>query len=331
LLFINNPNNSVICMFVAVDGGGTGSRIVVTDESGNILKYFDGPPLNINTLGDIKFERNIRNILEKLRNTISFDDSVFCFDLAGVTMNERRISNIIRRVGIKYFKLISDIEATFLALGGGKDCIVVSAGTGSFVYGCRKNICHRVGGWGYIIDDEGSGYWVGRRALKYAFMSFDGRIGKTILIRKINDFFNVSTLKEIIPIIYKGYISPRKISELSKIVNEAAKEGDEIAQKIFDEASLELFVMIDVVASKIGLSPTDTFKIYATGGLMLNVELFRKKLEEYIIEKYPRFQFSVKRVSNTVGALMICYKYKYEKFDQKFYNKIIYKIGDLFL
>ena len=202
MLFINNPNNSVICMFVAVDGGGTGSRIVVTGESGNILKYFDGPPLNINTLGDIKFERNIRNILGKLQNIVDFDVSVFCFDLAGVTMNKMRISNILAKLGIRHFEIVSDIEATFLAMGGGEDCIVVSAGTGSFAYGRKNNVSHRAGGWGYNIIDEGSGYWVGSRALKYSFMSIDGRIGKTILVDKLKDFFNVSNLEDIIPIIY---------------------------------------------------------------------------------------------------------------------------------
>lgn len=316
-------------MFVAIDGGGTKSRVLITNEDGVVLSYFEGPGLNINVLGDKSFEENIKQVIWRISKDFDIEDLLFCFDLAGASKNEEKISGILKRIGVKKFKVLTDIEATFLALGGGDDCIIVSSGTGSFAYGQRENLRYRAGGWGYLFDDEGSGYWVGRKALKYAFMSIDSRIGKTILVEKLEKLFGVSTLEEAIPLIYTEFRSPKRVAELALIVKKSAEEGDKISLLILEEAAQELFKLVDVVTHKLKLTKEDSFHVYGTGGFLSNVKYVENILREKILEKYPCFIFEMKNIPNIIGSLLMCYKIKFNQIDEDFYYKVIQRYKEI--
>ncbi|OYT32008.1 MAG: hypothetical protein B6U94_01215 [Thermofilum sp. ex4484_79] len=310
-------------MFVAIDGGGTKSRVLITNEDGVVLSYFEGPGLNINVLGNKSFEENIKQVIWRISKDFDIEDHLFCFGLAGASKNEEKISGILKRIGVKKFKVLTDIEATFLALGGGDDCIIVSSGTGSFAYGQRENLKYRAGGWGYLFDDEGSGYWVGRKALKYAFMSIDGRIGKTILVKRLEELFQVDSLEKAIPLIYSEYKLPRKTAELALIVKKSAEEGDNISLLILKEAAQELFKLVDTVACNLKLTKEDSFHVYGTGGFLSNVKCVEDILREKILKKYPCFIFEIRNIPSIIGSLLMCYKVKFNRIDKDFLKKVI--------
>jgi N-acetylglucosamine kinase-like BadF-type ATPase len=76
-----------------------------------------------------------------------------------------------------------------IALAGGlsgRPGMVQIAGTGSSTFGVNASgESWRAGGWGQLISDEGSGYWLGVQAMQTAVRAFDGRLPPTLLLRKV--------------------------------------------------------------------------------------------------------------------------------------------------
>src|SRR5262245_64337298 len=91
-----------------------------------------------------------------------------CLGVAGVDReaDRRVITDIMRRLGFKSRTLIvNDALIALVAGAGDSQGIVLISGTGSIAYGVSaRAVAARAGGWGHVLGDEGSGYWIGRRA-----------------------------------------------------------------------------------------------------------------------------------------------------------------------
>src|SRR4030095_5169289 len=96
--------------------------------------------------------------------------SVICLGIAGVDRapDEAIVRGIMKRIGYKATILVVNDALIALQAGiGDLPGIVIVAGTGSIAYGRNaKGEAARAGGWGYVLGDEGSGYWIGRLALR---------------------------------------------------------------------------------------------------------------------------------------------------------------------
>src|SRR5690606_8774057 len=79
-----------------------------------------------------------------------------------------------------------DLHIALAGGTGGRPGVVVIGGTGSVAFGRNaEGREHRVGGWGYLLSDEGSGFWIGREALIAVLHCMDGRGPHTILTDRV--------------------------------------------------------------------------------------------------------------------------------------------------
>lgn len=85
--------------------------------------------------------------------------------------------------------LAHDSITSYLGALGDRSGAVIAAGTGSVTLGVGPSRVHRVDGWGYLLGDEGSGFWIGRQALTAAMWAFDGRGPATLLLDDLRDEF----------------------------------------------------------------------------------------------------------------------------------------------
>src|SRR5213078_4483038 len=99
----------------------------------------------------------------------------------------------MRRIGHRSRVLVVNDALIALAAGAGDDPgIVIISGTGSIVYGRNERVeAARAGGWGHMIGDEGSGYWIGREALAAVMRAGDGRGPETGLTAAMLAHFQV--------------------------------------------------------------------------------------------------------------------------------------------
>ncbi len=154
------------------------------------------------------------------------------------------------------------------ALAGGTALapgVVIVSGTGSIAFGVDANGRRaRAGGWGPLLDDEGSGYAVGRAVLRAAMRAFDGRGEATRLVEAVQVRFGLATLAAL-KIAVRG-ISIDEIASIAPLAVSAAAGGDPEAAHILARAGERLAAMVAAVARALGWQNTP-FPLIRVGGM----------------------------------------------------------------
>ncbi len=163
-------------------------------------------------------------------------------------------------------EVVSDARTALEGATEGQPGILVYAGTGSVAMGRDvAGVLARAGGWGYLIDDEGGGYAIGRQALKAVYRAHDGRGPRTRLTELLLRHFGVESLQEMVRVVYTddGLDRP-SIARLARWVAVAAAEGDVAARSIYARAAEELAALAVAVARQLSM---DAPAIYYSGGV----------------------------------------------------------------
>jgi N-acetylglucosamine kinase-like BadF-type ATPase len=156
--------------------------------------------------------------------------------------------------------------------------VALIVGTGSAAIGCGSDRQRRVvGGWGYHYGDEGSAYWIGRRALETVARAADGRGPVTQLTAAILDRLQVDEPRSALSALEKTGNVRGAIASLADLVEATARGGDASAAAIVDEAAEELATMIATLANQ--LSFDQEFPLALAGGVICGSELLRDRLE----------------------------------------------------
>lgn len=308
---------------LGIDGGGTKTVCLLMDETGNILSRGKSGSSNYQTIGIDATKIAIQTAINKA--TYSFlDDKNYKkisiqglgIGLAGVGRQEdfNIINNLLEQVKINLKSSINweltanstRIESdSIIALVGGLGYpvgIVVIAGTGSQIFGQNsQGKTKRVGGWGYLLGDEGSGYFIAISGLKAALKSHDGRLGSTQLISAFKHHLNLTNIESLIEVVYRRGWTVQQIASLAKIVDQVARDGDEIANHIINTAIEEL-----VFATKIAIQSLfeadETVEIVTIGGVFQGMNHFHSKYIESLNRVAPTAKVILPRYEPAYGA-----------------------------
>jgi N-acetylglucosamine kinase-like BadF-type ATPase len=157
--------------------------------------------------------------------------------------------------------------------------VVVISGTGSIAYGRNaKGEAARAGGWGYVLGDEGSGYWIGRAALRAVLRESDRRGPTTALSPLLLDHFGVAQAQGLIHEIYHANLKPTAIGALAQCVQKAFSQGDAVAIGILRAAADELESSAVSVARRLELVG-DPIPFVLAGGIFRAVPWLKQELE----------------------------------------------------
>jgi N-acetylglucosamine kinase-like BadF-type ATPase len=155
--------------------------------------------------------------------------------------------------------------------------VALIVGTGSAAIGCdRQGERKIVGGWGYHYGDEGSAYWIGRRALESIARAADGRGPATQLTAAILNRLQVDEPRAALGALEKTGNVRGAIASLADVVEATARSGDASASAIVEEAAEELATMIATLAKQ--LSFDQEFPLALAGGVICGSELLRDRL-----------------------------------------------------
>jgi N-acetylglucosamine kinase-like BadF-type ATPase len=265
---------------LGIDGGGTKTVGVIADEFGNIIAQQTVGATNHNGVDRKQVEIELLTLFTSLKaqNEDAFANlSVVFAGMSGVDRPDARIlmEEMISAHVPNDTKVVVDndgVNALYSGTFGGPG-IVQIAGTGSITFGINANGDRgRAGGWGYLIDDEGSGYDLGREALQAIFKAFDGRGKKTLLTDIILSYFNVSQPPELIQTIYQVGKSREVISPLSRCVAEAANQNDEVAKEIFHRAGVKIGHSISSLVHQL-FHVDETVPVVLIGGVFNSSDL----------------------------------------------------------
>src|SRR5579884_64222 len=227
--------------FLGIEGGASHTIAILADAHGNFLKRFEAGPANLKLLTDEKLGRLFKSIAGAFPQP----------DAIGIGMAGARAEadwERIRKAAAKAWPSVpchatNDLETALAAAGETERDeaarVLVLSGTGSCCYGRNaKGQVAKVGGWGHVLGDKGSGYEVGLRALKAVVFYFDRdgewpRLGRHILHR-----LQLNEPEELIP--WAQQAEKAQVASLATEVFDAWKNGDKIAADILFAAEESL-------------------------------------------------------------------------------------------
>lgn len=246
-----------------MDGGGSKTAAIVARQDGTPLGRGSSGSSNYRAVG---VEKACQAIDQALRAAfedagLDFDPGevqMACFGLAGVDRpgDETPLQEWARRLWpgmpIRYVNDARLVLAAGTPNGWG---VAVICGTGSIAYG--RNVqgeMTRAGGWGYLLGDEGSGYDIGRAALRCVAKAADGRGPQTALTGLVLAHWSLEKPQDLIRYVYRPELPRKEIAALAPLVERAALQCDAVAEEIVQNAGEELAAAVKVVSARMGFS-----------------------------------------------------------------------------
>ena len=278
--------------FLGIDAGASATKWVLINDRGTVASgrcdAMDG-----HIYREASLER-MRRVLSEISEEIKdFKVSAVYMGITGVTQDgsiEKEIETSFKCPS----KVVSDIELAYRANFEVGDGILLYAGTGSVAYAIdEKSEFHKIGGWGYLLGDEGAGYWIGKEAIRLSLFEIEkkGKVNEGSLSDQIlkeiqsNDWNGVKTFV---------YSKDRaEIAALSKIVDRAAEADDLEAITILKKAAGHLGDLVNRID---GVLVRKSLPVKFTGGISGSKILYAE------LEKYLRMRVSISTVDIALRA-----------------------------
>jgi N-acetylglucosamine kinase-like BadF-type ATPase len=221
---------------------------------------------------------------------------------AGREPERDELQAALRSEGLaKTVVVTTDVEIALIAAFGDRPGIVVSAGTGSIAVARDRNgQLHRLGGYGWQMGDEGSGYAIGRAALGAASRARDGRSPATALERRMLEAARCADFDALVR--WAASATPGEVASLAPHVLEVAAAGDPVAQGIADYAARELSLLALLLAER--LPDAEPIPVALTGGLLETVPTLRRAVLAKVADQ-PSLRPLGEPVDAVLGAITL--------------------------
>src|SRR5829696_2757968 len=263
---------------------------------------------NLQAAGELEVEKVLHDVMEEAIGERDVRPAVICLGVAGVDRPEdaRVMRQIMKRIGYKARVLIVNDALVALEAGApGLPGVVLVAGTGSIAYGRNEhNQSARAGGWGYVLGDEGSGYWIGRAALRAVLREADRRGPATQLTGLLLHYYGVTRAQDLIAQVYQGALRPSAIASLAQCVQAAFSEGDAVAIGILRGAADQLESSAISVARRLELIGAE-FPFVLSGGVFRAVPWLEEELTRRLPLASPRSHTILLQHEPAAGAVRL--------------------------
>jgi N-acetylglucosamine kinase-like BadF-type ATPase len=293
---------------IGIDAGGTKTVCLLADEEGQIVSRARGEGANLQAAGELQVEKILHKVMDDAIDGRAIAPAAICLGIAGVDRpnDAATVRSIMKRIGFNSRVLIVNDALIALETGlPGQSGVVIISGTGSIAYGRNAaGEAARAGGWGYVLGDEGSGYWIGRAALRAVLRAADQRGPATMLTPMLLEHFNVTQPQLLLHEVYHQQLKPAEIGALAQCVHAAFLQGDSASIGILRGAAEELEGGALSVARRLGLT-YESFGFILSGGIFRAVPWLEQELTRRLPLSTPRSL--VKRLDRepAEGAVML--------------------------
>src|SRR5688500_15983092 len=293
---------------VGIDGGGSKTRVVVADSEGVELGEATGAGSAMAPGRADHSAEVIASVVRDALTSVWMDPPKPAILVAGVAGTGRPNEQQALVAALEDLEVANEVFvegdgeiALADAFGAGAGIVLVS-GTGSIAYGrgpSRQTA--RAGGWGPAFGDEGSGAWIGRRALAIVASASDGREPPTALTGAVLTAAQVNEPPELIP--WGIAASPKELAALAPVVFNAASAGDIRANALVGLAVEELVLHVRALAIRLFGDERAAVPLAFGGGLLHKGSLFRKRLEQRLKSAVPGVQVKAGEIDAARGAV----------------------------
>ncbi|MBO1323567.1 N-acetylglucosamine kinase [Acetobacter sp. TBRC 12305] len=291
------PDSTVPDTILAIDGGGTHTRAVLLTRDAGVLAHASGP--GCNPFDRPEWAQNLHDLLHRMRHPAlqAATLGMAGYDAARPSSAEQEQ---VARAGLAApvggairLWLENDVETAHRAAFGGGAGVFVLAGTGSVAMarGAGGQIA-RVGGWGWLLGDEGGGYWIGRKALGHVTRFLDGAARReaafaTALLHRLGLPATGDNAADALREWVRTRAHPRSaMAALAHVVDDLAHAGDMQATALLQRAGTHLARQARLAASRVtpttGHMPEHTPVVWSYGGSVMNSLTVRHTVAEHL-------------------------------------------------
>ena len=292
---------------LAIDGGGTKTAFVLFGKDGKVFEYLTLGGSNPNTYGLDHAKKVLREGIDSLISR-GYRVKFGYAGISGASVGENK-SELDSFLNSSYpfikFRVDGDIHNIIHSAGNIEKCIGVISGTGSVAYGYDGKELHRAGGWGYLFDEAGSGFDIGRDLFRYCLACEDGVADKTELYYKVCETVGCPVFDNLSVIYGKG---KDYVASFSPLIFEFYCKGDSTAIEIVNKTVCRLAELVIQVSIRYDCGSD----VVISGGLATGSDLLCDLLNEKLDN---RFKVIVPKMPPLYGAAIKCMKFFGEKFD----------------
>ncbi|HEV7938521.1 MAG TPA: BadF/BadG/BcrA/BcrD ATPase family protein [Solirubrobacteraceae bacterium] len=290
---------------MGVDGGATKTLAAVLDLQEQTLHLGHGGSSNPDSVGArVATDSLVRATDEAIGRAGIEREQLDAAVLAIAGTDTDAVAVHVRERCPATWLVVNDVVGAWAAATDARPGVGVISGTGSNVLGVGPDgRAWRAGGWGHVLGDEGSGYWLAVQSIKAALADREASGPQTLLSAAAIDFFDVQSVEALATLVYAKPLSKGEIAAFAIETARVAYAGDEVARGLYVQAAEELARQIAAVVGQTAL--TGEFPVGLIGSAFKAGELFVPPLAAAIHKLAPQAQVAVVEMAPVGGCALL--------------------------
>ncbi|HEY2570625.1 MAG TPA: BadF/BadG/BcrA/BcrD ATPase family protein [Solirubrobacteraceae bacterium] len=244
---------------MGIDGGATKTLAAVLDLDERTVHLAEGGPSNEDAVGAAAAVEALLQVADRALQRAGIAQSELATAVLAVAGTDTdALARRVQAARTDDWIVVNDVVGAWAAATGARPGVGAISGTGSNVFGVGPSgQPWRVGGWGHLLGDEGSGYWLGNHSIRAALADRDGSGPHTALSAAAEQFFGVTSVEALAPLVYAKPLTKGEIAAFAVVACELAQGGDAVARDLYRRGAAKLAAQIAVVMRRTGLAGVD--------------------------------------------------------------------------
>ena len=302
---------------MGVDGGATKTLAAVLDLHAKELHLGHGGPSNEDAVGaDAAVQALLKAADEAIEHAGIEAGQLGAAVLAIAGTDTEDVARNVRKARTDAWLVVNDVVAAWATATGGGPGVAAIAGTGSNVFGVggqgADTRAWRVGGWGHLLGDEGSGYWLGVQSIKAALRDRERSGPETALSEAAMAFFEQPSVEAVAARVYSKPLTKGEIAAFAIETAKLAEAGDAVACELYERGARELGDQIVAVIRQVGLDAPAAagdgpreFPVGLIGSAFKAGRVFVEPLTSAIHECAPGARVGTVQLAPVGGSLLL--------------------------
>ena len=299
-------------IFLGVDGGGTKTAYAVIESEGGIRARHVGPSVSHLAEGITRAQELLAEGVGKALTSASLSAHQIDFAFIGLPSYGEDSASIdamdampAAALARDRYRCGNDMLCSWAGALGCRDGISLIAGTGSMAYGEYAGRAARCGGWGEIIGDEGSAYWIAREGMNLFSRMSDGRVPRGPLYELVRARCDIVEDLDLCTRVYGVDTNTRSaFAQFAPVVHEAARAGDVQAAAIFKRAADELFQCVEATRRTLNVPDQVVLPVSHTGSVLNAASSMLEEFRRLLAKEPARFEYRAPEHAPEIGAAL---------------------------
>jgi N-acetylglucosamine kinase-like BadF-type ATPase len=293
-------------LIIGVDGGGTKSTYKIFDTKTSKTHEYIGKSINFYSIGNETACESFSKVIDQIISEFNSDIISICIGSAALSTDSEIDSNHPFKLCAEcYCKNVTLVSDLYIGLKGisQKPSIFLISGTGSMgVALTRDETMYTIGGWGYLLGDQGSGYEIGLIGIKEAIKSHDRISIESSLTQRMLQHFKLDNITDAIEYFYTKKQENKVIASFATEVHKASLDNDTLAIQILENATDYLAKCVDILHTKLNSEKT-SLAVY--GGNFEKSQLFYDMFKQKVLSQNSNIEIGFPDYIPVDSALII--------------------------